>query len=124
MVPLSFTLVLYVNVIVPVAPGARFRGLPVVEVSVCVTVPVLFGVGGFGLDVMVVCVAVVRFLIVMTRRKLVLATMAVTGLPERSVIWNETTCSERRIQLPGPPTVTFARFAYGGPVIVFVKRAR
>src|SRR5690349_6700660 len=90
MVPVSEAAVLYVNVMLPLAPETRLSGLPAVPVSDCVTVPVFTGVGGFGLAAMPFCVPVVRLVTVITSRKLEPAASAVTGLPERSVSWNVT----------------------------------
>ena len=49
---------------VPEAPAARLSGLPVVLVKPWVTMPVLFAVGGLGLETTVVCAILELFLTV------------------------------------------------------------
>ena len=50
--------------IVPEAPAARLRGLPVVPVTTCVTVPVLVAVGGLGFETIVFWVTLELFITV------------------------------------------------------------
>lgn len=78
-----------VNVMVPVAPAASVSGLPTVPVRLCVTVPVFVAPGGFGLEMIPLCVTEERFVTSMTRRKLPPANSAEMDAPERSKILNE-----------------------------------
>ena len=49
---------------VPEAPAARLRGLPVVPVTTCVTVATLVAVGGLGLETIVFWATLELFLTV------------------------------------------------------------
>jgi hypothetical protein len=119
-VPLSLTTVLYVKMIVPDAPAARFSGLPVVDVNDWVTVPTLFGVGGLGLDV-TERVVLDTFLTVIRTWKLVPPEIAEIGLPDKSVMRNEVIDSDFRVHNPGEPTVSVPACENGGPVVVVEK---
>ena len=84
---------------VPEAPGARLSGLPAVLVKPWVTVPVLFAVGGLGLEV-TVCAILELFLTVIRNWKLDPEVIAETGLPKVSVIWNEVMARDFRVHKP------------------------
>ena len=85
---------------VPEAPAARLSGLPVVLVKPWITMPVLFAVGGLGLETTVVCAILELFLTVIRNWKLDPEVIAETGLPRVSVIWNVVMARDFRVHKP------------------------